>query len=61
MLNNETGFVCNYNEKEISDKIIQLYHDKDLMLSLGENGARFAKCNFDWDKNVDLMKKHYNE
>ena len=61
VLNNETGFVCNYNEKEISDKIIQLYHDKDLMLSLGENGARFVKSNFDWDKNVDLMKKHYNE
>lgn len=61
VLDNQTGFVCNYNKEKISEKIIELYNKKELRVSFGKNGRKFVKDKFDWNKNIELMKACYDQ
>ncbi len=46
------------NEKELEEKILLLYHNRDLAARLGENGLRYAAENFNRDK---IAKEFYDK
>lgn len=46
---NENGFLCSHDPKEISEKILLLLSDKGLRESLGNAGYQMVKEKYTWD------------
>lgn len=47
------------NEKEFCDTIIALLREEQHRQALAENGYKFAKDTFSWDRSVDLLEQCY--
>lgn len=46
------------NESDLTDKILQLYNDRELVKTLGDNGLKYASENFNRDK---IAKEFYDK
>jgi len=56
VVNNQTGFVVEANEKEIAEKIDWLYYNKHKAKVLGENGfENYKSKNISWDNVVEKL------
>ena len=57
VINNETGFLCKYNDtKCLSIKIIKLFKDNDLLKEFGQNGYSHFINNFTFEKFKSRLK-----
>jgi phosphatidyl-myo-inositol dimannoside synthase len=51
VIHNETGFLCKYDDIErLSERVVELCLDKDIVLELGENGYNHLLTNFTFIK-----------
>ena len=59
VIDNITGFVVNYDELEISEKIIELYEDKELRKSFSESGRKHIENSFSIETTGPKFIKEY--
>ena len=65
IINGKTGFTSNFRDiKQLSDLILELLNDKDLMHQMGKNGLERVKKYYTWEKaanlHIDLYKQVLN-
>lgn len=59
---NETGFLVPVNNvKEMAEKMLKVYENKELRERMGRKGRQRVEKLFDWEKNVATMVKVYEE
>ena len=49
------------NEDDFSNKVLELYHNKDKSEELGNNGKEFIENEFSWEVTSQALVKLYNE
>ena len=60
VVDGETGFVVNtHSPKEISDKILFLNANRDIVERVGRAGADYVSNNFTWDKYAENVMRVY--
>jgi len=58
IVDGKTGFTSNFEDiSALSEKIITLLDNKNILLKLGQNGLERAKKLFSWQKTAQL---HFN-
>jgi glycosyltransferase involved in cell wall biosynthesis len=61
VINNETGYLIPVNDSDkLAQAIIRLFENPELCITMGEKGYRFAKENFEYNKQIDKIIKIYN-
>jgi len=62
VLNNETGFLCEYDDLEcLFNKIIELHVSSKLAMKLGENGYKYLLKKFTFEKFKERLIRILNE
>lgn len=62
VVDQKTGLLCEpANAKDLADKLSILVADEEKRKAYGKAGRQFVLENYDWEKNVDLMLKYYQE
>lgn len=59
VIDGQTGFISELNEKKIADKINNLLSDKQRLKRLSENARSYAKGNYSWNKSVKLLHQFF--
>lgn len=59
LLHKKTGYLIKRDEKELTERIIQLMNNQDLANKLGSQGRIYAKNNWTWEKHVACLEKHF--
>ena len=44
------------NVEEMTQRIVEIYHDKDILRELGKKGREFVEQNYSWDKLCDKFE-----
>jgi len=61
IIDDETGFLVDFDSKEIAEKIMLLIQKPELAINLGKNGRVWIEKKWTWKKNIDhlefLLKK----
>lgn len=57
----ENGLIICNDEKEFSEKILELTKNPVLIKELGENARKFSLANFSWKSNVNIMIENYKK
>ena len=58
-IDNQTGYVVDYNENQIKDAIAKILADRDLARRFGENGKRLVRERFNWQKITGEIERIY--
>ena len=60
VIDGKTGFLFEpKSEKDLADKILKLYKDKELRKAMGESGYQFVSENFNKEKMIQNYKNLY--
>ena len=57
VLNNKTGYLTDFDSKEISEKIIYLLLHPEEVKRLGENGRKWTEEKWTWNKQIEELNK----
>lgn len=60
-INGDVGFVVGYSSDQISEIILKILDDDDLLSKLSINSVCFVKENFGWDKISESVERLYYE
>jgi len=57
-LNSEVSYIVEYNEKQLSDAILNILTDEKKRIKMSVKAKKFVR-NFSWEKVVDKIEKIY--
>jgi glycosyltransferase involved in cell wall biosynthesis len=60
-VNNNVGFSADYDEKDLSNKIVKLLKNDELMKTFGKNGMKEVKDKYNWDSIEKKIISIYKE
>jgi len=58
MLQGETGYLVDFNAKEIADKFISLHDNPNLVKKMGRFGRKWVENEWTWDKQIRILEQH---
>lgn len=56
IIDGETGFLVDFDPKEIAEKIMLLLQDKNLSKTMGREGKVWVERNWTWTKNINSLE-----
>jgi glycosyltransferase involved in cell wall biosynthesis len=61
ILDNETGFLTERDEKAFGEAIYRLLQDDSLCQKMGENGRRHVSKSWTWERSVHYLHRHFHD